>query len=96
MDVASCLPKNLNLNPRSIYNKAENLKQFVKEREIDIVCISESWARSEDPLENLLQMEHFEIISNPNVRKEVGGKPAIMVNNQLFKVENPNQTLITK
>ena len=39
MDIASSLPKVLNLNPRSIYNKAENLKQFVKEREIDIVCI---------------------------------------------------------
>ena len=33
MDIASSLPKVLNLNPRSIYNKAENLKQFVKERE---------------------------------------------------------------
>lgn len=94
MDVASCLPKILNLNPRSIYNKAENLKQFVKEREIDIVCISESWARSEDPLENLVKMDNFEIISNPHVKKEVGGKHAIMVNNKLFRVENPNQASI--
>ena len=71
------------------------MKQFVKERGIDVVCISESWARSEDPLENLLQMDNFDIIVNPHVRKEVGGKPTIMVNNRLFKVENPNQTIIT-
>ena len=40
-------------------------------------------------------MDDFDIISNPHARKEVGGKPAIMVNNKLFKVENPNQGLIT-
>ena len=69
--------------------------QFIKEREIDIVCISESWARPDDPLENLLQMNNYEVISNPHARKEVGGKPAIMVNSKKFKVENPNQGLIT-
>ena len=71
------------------------MKQFIKEREIDIVCISESWAREDNPLEKLLEMDDYDIIANPHARKEVGGKPAIMVNNRLFKVENPNQGLIT-
>ena len=94
-DIAKSLPTVLNLNPRSIYNKAGNLKQFIKEREIDIVCISESWARADDPLETLLQMDNYDIIANPHARKEVGGKPAIVVNNKMFKVENPNQSIIT-
>ncbi len=89
------MPSILNLNPRSIYNKAKNFKQFVKEREIDIVCISESWARAEEPLEDLLQMENYDVISNAHVRKGVGGKPAILVNNKFFRVENPNQSFIT-
>ena len=75
------------MNPRSIYNKAEKLKQFVKERDIDIVCISESWARAEEPLEDLLQMENYDVISNAHARKGVGGKPAIMVNNKLTHTE---------
>ena len=92
---SSKLPIILNLNPRSIYNKAKNLRKFVKEREVDIVCISESWARPEEPLEDLLQMENYDVISNAHARKGVGGKPAILVNNKLFRVENPNQSSIT-
>ena len=37
------LPKVLNLNPRSLYNKKENFKTFLLEREIDVACVSESW-----------------------------------------------------
>ena len=89
------MPTILNLNPRSIYNKAKSLKQFIKERDIDIICISESWARVEEPLEDLLQIDNYEVISNAHARKGVGGKPAIVVNTELFKVDNPNQGLIT-
>ena len=39
---ALCLPKVLNLNPRSLYNKIEQFVTFVKEEEVTLTCISES------------------------------------------------------
>ena len=38
---------------------------------------------------------NYDVISNAHARKGVGGKPAILVNNKLFRVENPNQSFIT-
>ena len=40
---AASLPRILNMNARSIYNKVEEFKTFVNEREIDLVCLSESF-----------------------------------------------------
>ena len=40
---AASLPRILNMNARSIYNKVEEFKTFVNEREIDLVCMSETW-----------------------------------------------------
>ena len=37
------LPKVLNLNPRSIYNKIEEFVTFVTEENVDLICMSESW-----------------------------------------------------
>ena len=71
-----------------------NLKQFIKERNIDIACISESWERVEEPLQNLIRMDKYEIISNPYARKEGGGRPALIINKEMFTVEDPNQSLI--
>ena len=56
--------------------------------------ISESWERTENPLENVLNIDGYQVISNPFARKQVGGKPALVVNTDMFTVENPNQTLI--
>jgi hypothetical protein len=42
---ALSLPKVLNLNLRSIYNKLEEFSTFVKEEEVDLICMSESWER---------------------------------------------------
>ena len=39
------LPKVLNLNPRSIYNKKKEFVTFVKEEEVDLICLSESWEK---------------------------------------------------
>ena len=39
---ALSLPKVLNLNPRSIYNKLEEFSTFVKEETVDLICMSES------------------------------------------------------
>ena len=49
--------------------------------------MSESWERENLPLEKLLQLENYEIISNVKQREFKGGKPAILVNTQKFLVK---------
>ena len=58
------------------------------------MLISESWERLDEPLSNAIDIEGFEVISNPYQRKNVGGKPALIVNTKKFNVINPNQTMI--
>ena len=42
---ALSLPTLCNLNPRSIYNKREEFRTLVKEEDLDIIFLSESWER---------------------------------------------------
>ena len=56
---AFSLPKILNINPRSIYNKIIQLKTYIKEKNIDAVFLSESWERQEEPLTNILDIDGF-------------------------------------
>ena len=83
------------MNPRSIYNKITQLQTFISEKEIDIVFISESWERPEEPLANVIDVDGYKVISNPYQRKSVGGKPALMINSKKFNIINPNQSIIT-
>ena len=73
------LPKIANINPRSIYNKVNEFKTFVEQKEVDIVFMSESWEREEKTLNNILNMEDYEIVSNVFQRKGKGGRPALIV-----------------
>ena len=56
------LPKVLNLNPRSIYNKSDEFVTFVKEEEVDLICLSESWEREELPLDELINIDDYNMI----------------------------------
>ena len=56
---ALSLPKVLNLNPRSIYNKLEEFSTFVKEEELDLICMSESWERKDLTLEEVIEIESY-------------------------------------
>ena len=89
------LPKVLNLNPRSIYNKVVEYVTFVKEEEVDLTCISESWERGNQTLNETLSMEDYEIISNVFQRKGIGGGPAIIANKKKYEVENLTQSVIS-
>ena len=89
------LPNVLNLNPRSIYNKINEFVTFVKEEEIDLVCMSESWERENLTLENVIEMDDFKVISNVFQRKGIGGRPAIIVNSKKYQVENLTQTVVS-
>ena len=88
------LPKVLVLNPRSVYNKLLQLKTFIVEHDIDVICLSESWEREDLPLDKVLHIENYDVISNPHCRKGVGGRPAVIVNTSKFLVENMTQTVV--
>ena len=87
---ANCLPKVLVLNPRSIYNKVTQLKCFMKEEDIDLCMISESWERPNEPLDTVIKIKNFCIISNPHQRAASisGGRPAIIANTEKFIVDS--------
>ena len=89
------LPTVLNLNPRSVYNKVQEFCTFVDQKEIDLICMSESWEREDLPLDKIINIDNFEIVSNVFQRKGVGGRPAIIVNAKKYQVENLTQSLIS-
>ena len=74
---ALILPKVLNINPRSIYNKKDEFVTFVKEEKVQLICISESWENKSLPLDKLIKMEIYEVISNVCQRKGKGRRLAI-------------------
>ena len=76
------LPTVMNVNPRSIYNKVQEFHKFVEEEDIDCVFMSESWERPEQPLDIIINLPDHTVISNPHQRKGVGGRPALIINQQ--------------
>ena len=96
------LPSVANINPRSLYNKVEEFVTFVTETSeggLELVFVSETFERPEFNLQELLepfeQMQNYEIISNPNQRTGMGGRPAMIVKKGKFHIENITNTLIT-
>ena len=88
------LPSVMNVNPRSIYNKASEFHDFVEEELIDCIFMSESWERPEQPLDSIINLHHHTVISNPHQRKGVGGRPALIVNHDKYHIRNLTQSLI--
>ena len=88
------LPTVMNVNPRSIYNKAKEFQTFVEEEDIDCVFMSESWERPDMPLDTIINLPNHVVISNPHQRKGAGGRPALVINNKKFHVKNLTQSLI--
>ena len=91
---ALSLPRVLNLNPRSIYNKIDEFVTFVKEEEVDIICMSESWERENLTLDEVIEIDDYRIISNVFQRKGKGGRPAIIANTKQFIVEDLTNTVV--
>ena len=88
------LPTVMNVNPRSIYNKAEEFHAFVDEHLVDCIFMSESWERSEKPLSKIINLPNHVVISNPHQRDGVGGRPALIINTSKYNVRNITQTMI--
>ena len=62
------MPVIININPRSIYNKSDELPLLIEQYEASVLCMSESWERENYKLEELLKIENFKIITNVKQR----------------------------
>ena len=91
---ALILPTCMNLNPRSIYNKSEEFIALIVEKNIDCIFLSESWERPEFNLSQLLNIDGYEVISNPHQRQGSGGRPALVINAKNFHIRNLTNSLI--
>ena len=91
---AFSLPVLVNMNPRSIYNKVDEFHEFVKQYTVDCIFLSESWERENMLLSEIIKLENYSVISNVSQRKGVGGRPAIIVNNQKYNVQNITNSLL--
>ena len=89
------LPVVLNLNPRSLYNKAEEFKLLIEQTNCKLCFISESWDRVDEGLEEIIEMENFRLIKNPLQRDEQGGKPALFVSRKDFYIKELCPSLFT-
>ena len=89
------LPSVLNLNPRSVYNKVDEFHTLVKELKVDLLFMSESWERENLTLDNIIKLENYQVISNVHQRTGRGGRPALIINDRKYHVENLTNTLIS-
>ena len=88
------LPIIINLNPRSVYNKIEEFHALMEEEYIDIAFMSESWERESKTLHDIIRLENYRIISNVHQRKEVGGRPALIIKNNNYIVLGLTQSVL--
>ena len=89
------LPSVMNINPRSVYNKLNEFLTLVEEYESDLIFMSETWDRVTQPLENLIQIEDYRIITAVNPRNFKGGKPALIINEEKYTIKLLNPDPIT-
>ena len=73
----------------------EDFKLIIEQYEADVICVSESWERDHFTLDQLLNIENYRIISNVKQRDFRGGKPAIIVIEEKFTIQNICPDLIT-
>ena len=92
---ATNLPTMLLLNPRSIYNKADEFRTMIEQLEVDICFISESWDRESLPLEEVINMEGYKILKNVVQRRKKGGKPALVIKEEKFHVKHLCPDVVT-
>ena len=85
----------MNINPRSIYNKVDQFLTLVQMYESDLIFMSETWDRAHQPLENLIHLENYRVMTAVNPRNFKGGKPALIINEEKFYIKPLNPEPIT-
>ena len=88
------LPTVADLNPRSVYNKTDEFHAFVEDENIDLIFMSESWERTNETLHQIIHLEDHMVISNVHQQKEVGGRPALVINSRKFTIQNLTNTVV--
>ena len=82
------------MNPRSVYNKIKEFHEFVRNEDIDVIFMSESWERENKTLGEIVNLEDHEVISNVHQREGKGGRPALIVNKKKYDVKTLTNTLV--
>ena len=79
----------MNLNPRSLYNKTNDLYEIIEQYQADVIGVSESWDRENLPIENLVEkkLPNYKVFKNVVQRDFRGGKPILIVNTEKFNVK---------
>ena len=68
---------------------------MVKEYQSDLIVISETWDRVSQPLENVIQIKGYRVITAVNHRDFKGGKPALIINENKYFIKPLNPEPIT-
>ena len=89
------MPTVVNINSRSVYNKVDEFHSLVTELEVDLICMSESWEREDLRLDQIIELDNYQIISNVYQQTGKGGRPAIIVNDSKYQVQNLTNNLIS-
>ena len=84
---SAVLPVVMNINPRSIYNKCDEFSLLLEQYAAEVICVSESFERDNLPLDKLLKLEDYEIISMVKRRQFKGGNPAILIKKEKFTIK---------
>ena len=77
-----------------MYNKVEEFHTFVEQEDVDVVFMSESWEREDKTLQQIINLENHEVVSDVHQRKGMGGRPAVIVNKTKFVVQNITNKII--
>ena len=85
----------MNVNPRSIYNKINEFLLLLEQYEVDIAFMSESWERENLTLDQVIVKDNYKVISNVKQRDFVGGKPALIINEDKFHITEISPEPIT-
>ena len=88
------LPVIANINPRYVYNTVDEFHTFANEEEVDLLFMSESWEREHLQLDQIIHLENHTVISNVYQRSGKGGRPALVVNNEKYHVQDITNTLV--
>ena len=88
------MPTICNINPRSAYNKLEELHTLIKEEDLQLIFISESWEREYLTLDKVIRLENYKVVSNVSQRTGKGGRPAIIANQEKFEVQDITNNII--
>lgn len=71
------------LNVRSIGNKLEDVKKLIKNNDLDVFLVTETWIKSNNPIEEALS--EFEVYHNPREDRRGGGVAVLVLKSLIIE-----------